>query len=259
MDTQREATAALVVIGNEILSGRTVDANLPYLARELNALGVTLAEARVVPDREERIVEAVDTCRARYTYVFTTGGIGPTHDDITAAAVARAFGRRLLRHPEAERRLRAYYPPEKINEARLKMAEMPEGAELIDNPISVAPGFRIENVYVLAGIPKVMRAMFEGIRHRLAGGPPIVSRSLTLLAPEGDVARLLAEIQRDFPEVEIGSYPFFTFARPGTSIVFRGRDAARCEAARARLEEAARTRGIEIGDPREKEVGEEGE
>ncbi len=247
MDQQREATAALVVIGNEILSGRTVDANLPYLARELNALGIPLLEARMVPDVEARIVEAVNACRARYTYLFTTGGIGPTHDDITAAAVARAFGRRLLRHPEAERRLRAYYPPEKINEARLKMAEMPEGAELIDNPISTAPGFRIDNVFVLAGIPRVMQAMFEGIRHRLAGGPPILSRSLTLMAPEGDVAAILTAIQGDFPDVEIGSYPFFTFGRPGTSIVFRSRDAAACEAARARLEGEARARGIEIG------------
>ncbi len=247
MDKQREATAALVVIGNEILSGRTVDANLPYLARELNALGIPLLEARIVPDVEVRIVEAVNVCRTRYTYLFTTGGIGPTHDDITAAAVARAFDRRLLRHPEAERRLRAYYPPEKINEARLKMAEMPEGAELIDNPISTAPGFRIDNVFVLAGIPRVMQAMFEGIRHRLAGGPPILSRSLTLMAPEGDVAALLATVQRDFPEVEIGSYPFFTFARPGTSIVFRSRDAGACEAARARLEDEARARGVEIG------------
>ncbi len=244
--SQQPASAALVIIGNEILSGRTVDANLPYLARELNALGIPLLEARVVPDIEERIVEAVNACRVRYTYLFTTGGIGPTHDDITAASIARAFGRRLVRHPEAERRLRAYYPPEKINEARLKMAEMPEGAELIDNPISTAPGFRVENVFVLAGIPRVMRAMFEGIRHQLQGGPPILSRTLTLLAAEGDVALLLAEIQEAFPSVEIGSYPFFTFDRPGTSVVFRSRDAAACEAAFRRLEEAARARGIEI-------------
>ena len=251
--SEEAATAALVIIGNEILSGRTVDANLPYLARELNALGIPLLEARIVPDVEERIVEAVNACRRRHTYLFTTGGIGPTHDDITAASIAKAFGRRLVRHPEAERRLRAYYPPEKINAARLKMADMPEGAELIDNPISTAPGFRVENVFVLAGIPRVMQAMFEGIRHRLEGGPPILSRTVTLLAPEGDVARLLADIQDAFPTVEIGSYPFLTFARPGTSVVFRSRDAAACEAASARLEETARARGIAIGGEEEPE------
>ncbi len=243
---RRDISAALIIIGNEILSGRTVDANLPHLARELNRMGIPLLEARVVPDVEERIVEAVNACRARYSYVFTTGGIGPTHDDITAASVARAFGVPLVRHPEAERRLRAYYPPERLNEVRLKMADMPEGAELIDNPVSGAPGFRIGNVFVLAGIPRVMQAMFESLRSTLEGGPPILSRSLTLYVPEGDIAAELAAIQERFPEVEIGSYPFFTLGRPGASVVFRSRDEAALEAARARLRNWATAQKIEI-------------
>ena len=163
-------TACLIIIGNEILSGRTVDANLPFLAQELGGIGVVMREVRVVPDDEAEIVGAVNALRARYTYVFTTGGIGPTHDDITAACIARAFGLPFGRNPEAERRLRAYYPPEKLNDARLKMAETPEGAELIDNPVSVAPGFRVENVYVLPGVPKIMQAMFAGLKAGLKGG-----------------------------------------------------------------------------------------
>lgn len=249
MNAQREpATAAVIVIGNEILSGRTVDANLPYLARELNAIGIRLREGRFVPDEEDRIVDAVNSCRARYAYVFTTGGIGPTHDDITAAAVARAFGVPLVRHPEAERRLRAYYPPERLNEARLKMAQTPEGAELIDNPVSIAPGFRVDNVYVLAGIPKVAQAMFESIRHRLVGGPPIVTRTLIVFAPEGEVAAPLAAIQQRFPQVEIGSYPFFRLDRPGTSIVLRGTDGHAVDEALAALRAAATAAGVETSD-----------
>jgi molybdenum cofactor synthesis domain-containing protein len=242
------ATAAVIVIGNEILSGRTVDANLPWLARELNALGIRLREGRFVPDDADMIVEAVDACRRRWTYVFTTGGIGPTHDDITAAAIARAFGRRLIRHPEAERRLRAHYPPERINEARLKMAEVPEGADLVDNPVSVAPGFRIDNVYVFAGIPRVAQAMFESIRHQLAGGPPVMSRGLLVFAPEGEVAALLSGVQARFRDVEMGSYPFFRFDRPGTNIVLRSPDAARIAVALDALRAALAEAGIEFRD-----------
>jgi molybdenum cofactor synthesis domain-containing protein len=218
-------TACLIIIGNEILSGRTVDANLPYIAQKLGAIGIRLMEVRVVADDETAIVEAVNACRARYTYVFTTGGIGPTHDDITAAAVAKAFGRRYVRHFEAERRLLAYYPPERVNPARMKMADMPEGAELIDNPVSVAPGFRIENVHVLPGVPKIMQAMFDGLLATLRGGAKLLARAITVLAPEGDVANAgLGEIQARFPMLEIGSYPFWRPEGPGTTIVFRGTD-----------------------------------
>jgi molybdenum cofactor synthesis domain-containing protein len=222
-ESEPTVTACLIIIGNEILSGRTVDANLPYIAQKLGEIGIRMMEVRVVADDEAAIVEAVNACRARYTYVFTTGGIGPTHDDITAASVAKAFGRRYGRHPEAERRLLAYYPPERVNPARMKMADMPEGAELIDNPVSVAPGFRIENVHVLPGVPKIMQAMLDGLLPRLKGGAKVRSRAITVFAPEGDVANAgLGAIQARFSNIEIGSYPFWRPEGPGTTIVFRG-------------------------------------
>jgi molybdenum cofactor synthesis domain-containing protein len=237
---ERPVTACLIIIGNEILSGRTVDANLAYIATRLGEAGIRMAEARIVPDDESAIVEAVNACRARHSYVFTTGGIGPTHDDITAACVAKAFGRRCERNREAERRLLAYYPPERVNEARMSMADMPEGAELIDNPISVAPGFRLENVYVLPGVPKIMQAMLDGLLPRLRGGARVLSRAITVLAPEGDVAAAgLGDIQARFPALEIGSYPFWRPEGPGTTIVFRGTDQAQIDAAAAALLELA--------------------
>jgi molybdenum cofactor synthesis domain-containing protein len=244
-------TACLIIIGNEILSGRTVDANLPYIATRLGEIGIRMAEARIVPDDEAAIVEAVNACRARHTYVFTTGGIGPTHDDITAACVAKAFGRRFGRHPEAERRLLAYYPPERINEARMSMADTPEGAELIDNPISVAPGFRVDNVYVLPGVPKIMQAMFDGLLPTLTGGARVLSRAITVLAPEGDVAAAgLGDIQARFPMLEIGSYPFWRPEGPGTTIVFRGTERRSIDAAaEALLGLAARLGAATREDP----------
>jgi molybdenum cofactor synthesis domain-containing protein len=237
-------TACLIIIGNEILSGRTQDGNLGWLAQRLGAIGIRVREARVVPDEADAIAEAVNGTRRRYTYVFTTGGIGPTHDDITAASVAKALGLPFGRHPEAERRLRAYDPPEKLNEARLKMAETPEGAELIDNPVSVAPGFRVENVYVLPGVPKIMQAMVEGLLSRLRGGPPVLSRTIVVFCPEGEIAAPLAAIQARHPAVEIGSYPHMRFERFGTSLVFRGTDAAALDAAVAELLVVARERGV---------------
>lgn len=246
--TRATVTAALVIIGNEILSGRTQDANLAFLGRELNEAGIQLREVRVVPDEEAEIVAAVNACRARYDHVFTTGGIGPTHDDITSACVAKAVGRPLIRHPEAERRLRAYYPPEKLNEARLKMAETPEGAELIDNPVSVAPGFRVENVYVLPGVPSILQAMFAGLKPRLKGGAVVHSRTLTVFCPEGEIAAPLGRIQADHPRLEIGSYPFMRQDRFGTSLVFRGTDQAEIGRAVEALLAHARERGIEVQD-----------
>ena len=238
--SEKPVTACLIIIGNEILSGRTVDANLSYIATRLGEIGVRMAEARVVPDDEAAIVEAVNVCRARHTYVFTTGGIGPTHDDITAASVAKAFGRRFERNREAERRLLAYYPPERVNEARMSMADMPAGVELIDNPISVAPGFRIENVFVLPGVPQIMQAMLDGLLPTLQGGTRVLSRAVTVLAPEGDVAAAgLGDLQTRFPTIEIGSYPFWRPEGPGTTIVFRGTDPARIDAAADALFELA--------------------
>jgi len=241
-----EVTACLIIVGNEILSGRTQDANLAFLARELGELGIRMREARVVPDEEEAIVEAVNAARSRHTYVFTTGGIGPTHDDITAACIAKAFGVPFGRNAEAERRLLAYYPPEKVNAARMRMADTPEGAELIDNPVSVAPGFRIGNVHVLAGVPSIMRAMFEGLRASLKGGAPVTSRTITVYAPEGEIAGPLAEIQGRHPDVEIGSYPFMRQDRFGASIVLRSADRGRIDAAAQELLAFASGRAIEV-------------
>jgi molybdenum cofactor synthesis domain-containing protein len=233
--TDRTVTACLIIIGNEILSGRTQDANLAYLAKRLNEEGVRLVEARVIPDEEARIVETVNEARARYDYVFTTGGIGPTHDDITSESVAKAFGRAYGEHPQARAILDAYYEPGQLNAARLRMACTPEGAELVENPISRAPGFQVENVFVLAGIPKVMQAMFESLRHRLAGGKPLISRSATVQAPEGRVARGLGRLQAAYPEVEMGSYPFSREGIFATRLVLRATDSARLDAAAEEL------------------------
>jgi molybdenum cofactor synthesis domain-containing protein len=225
------STAAILIIGNEILSGRTQDVNLGWLARELAELGIALKEARVVRDEEEAIAEAINAVRTRHTYVFTTGGIGPTHDDITTACVAKAFGRKVVRHPAAEARLRAHYEPSQINPARLRMADVPEGAELVENPVSAAPGYFIENVYVLAGVPSIMQAMFASIRHRLKGGAKLLSRTVSAFITEGMIAQELSEIQKRHTEVEIGSYPFMRAGRLGVSIVLRGADDARLKAA----------------------------
>ena len=242
------ATAAVIIIGNEILSGRTKEANLSYLASKLGEVGIRVMEARVVPDVEATIADAVNTCRARYAYVFTTGGIGPTHDDITARCIASAFGVPFGRNQEAERRLLAYYDPAQVNEARMSMADMPEGVSLIDNPVSVAPGFRLENVYVLPGVPKILQAMVDGLVPNLEGGTPIVSRALTVYAAEGEMAATLEGVQNDFPDLDLGSYPFFRQGRFGTTLVSRGADAARVEAAHAALKAAATAMGVEFAE-----------
>ncbi|WP_412557415.1 competence/damage-inducible protein A [Thalassospira sp. MIT1370] len=215
--------ACLIIIGNEILSGRTHDKNLPYLAEELNKIGVRLAEARVIPDIEDTIIATVNECRAKFDYVFTTGGIGPTHDDITSECVAKAFGVAIELNAEAHELLKSHYEnPEDLNEARLRMAHVPVGAELVQNPISKAPGFRMDNVYVMAGVPMIMQAMFQGIKHQLVGGKPMVSRSVGGYIPEGTIAKMLAEIQGDFPDTDIGSYPFLREGKLGTTLVVRG-------------------------------------
>lgn len=219
-------TAALVIIGNEILSGRTRDANLTYIALRLNEIGIRLAEVRVVGDYEDQIVSAVNACRKAHNYVFTTGGIGPTHDDITAHAIAKAFDVPVERNPQALARLARQYDPRDLNEARLSMADMPSGAVLIDNPVSVAPGFQIGNVFVLAGVPAIMQAMFDGIKGRLKGGAPVLSRTIACYLPEGTIAEDLSALQERFAGVEIGSYPFFRLGRFGTSLVLRSEDAA---------------------------------
>jgi len=218
-------TAALLVIGDEILSGRTKDKNIGYIAEYLTAVGVDLMEVRVVGDDETAIVDALNALRHRYGYVFTTGGIGPTHDDITSECVAAAFGVPWERHPEAWARMERHYQPGEFNPARQRMATMPRGAVLIDNPVSTAPGFTIGNVHVLAGVPRVMQAMFERLVPRLERGRPIEARAVHVIqVGEGLLAEGLAEIQGRYPEVDIGSYPFYRASGNGVAIVVRGTD-----------------------------------
>lgn len=236
MSESTSPVACLLLIGNELLSGRTQDQNLAFAGRHLATLGIPLAEARVIADDTGTIVRHVNACRQQFDYVFTTGGIGPTHDDITAAAIARAFERPLERNPAAEQALRAFYG-DTLNEARLKMAAMPIGAVPIDNPLSGAPGFQIDNVFVLAGIPAVMQAMFTALDGRLKRGAPIRSLTLCTDCREGELAAGLGDIQLRYPHVSIGSYPFFETGRYGVNLVLRGTEAAELEAVCTELEQ----------------------
>ena len=230
-------TACLLIIGNEVLSGRTQDANLAYLAKQLSQIGVVLREARVIPDVRETIIATLNEVRAKFTHVFTTGGIGPTHDDITSECVAAAFGVPWEPHPEAWARLEAHYiardgNADAFNPARQRMATMPRGAALIDNAVSIAPGFTIGNVHVLAGVPRIMQAMLATLLPRLGGGPPILSRTVTGYGlMEGAIAAGLEAVQKRFPQLDLGSYPFYRPNGGGVSIVAKGTDQPAIEAA----------------------------
>ncbi len=215
-------TAAILIIGDEILSGRTQDKNTNWLAKQLTDIGIRLREVRVIPDDEDMIVAAVNHLRSSYSYLFTTGGIGPTHDDITSASIAKAFSVELLRNQEAVEIMEEHYGKDKLTAARLKMANIPQGAALIANPVSAAPGFRMDNVYVMAGVPAIMQAMFDNIKGELQGGEKILSQALHVWLPEGELAGELAEIQHKYPQVAIGSYPFIRNGRIGVSLVVRG-------------------------------------
>jgi molybdopterin-biosynthesis enzyme MoeA-like protein len=225
-------TAGLLVIGNEVLSGRTQDANIRFLAIGLGALGIPLREVRVIPDVAPTIVGAVNEMRARFTWLFTTGGIGPTHDDITSACIAEAFGVPCEPHPQALRQMEAAYPQGEFNAARRRMATMPRGATLIENDASPAPGFTIGNVHVMAGVPRIMQAMFRTLEGRLPRGLPILSRSVHA-APmrEGAIAGELGRIQQRFAQLDIGSYPYERDGSHGVAIVAKGTDQAAAEAA----------------------------
>ena len=216
-----EKTAGVIIIGNEILSGRTQDSNLSYLGKRLDALGVQLTEAIVIPDQEIIIIDTVRNFHERFDYIFTTGGIGPTHDDITSQSIAKAFNVKLEQNPDAVAKLEQYYEPGRINAARLKMANIPRGGILIDNPVSGAPGFQIENVFVLAGVPIIMEAMFEGIIDRIKGGAPILTASVATNIGESILASGLTELQDKYPDITIGSYPFFKRGKLGVNLVFR--------------------------------------
>ncbi len=241
-------TACVMIIGDEVLSGRTEDANLNWLATRLTGMGIRLAEARVIPDDEEVIIAAVNEAREKYDYVFTTGGIGPTHDDITALCVAKAFGTELERRPEAVKLLEDHMGRDRLNEARLKMAEVPVGSTLIDNPVSKAPGFRMGNVHVMAGVPSIMRAMFDGIAGDLKGGAKMLSKTVVAYLPEGTVAEGLGRIQDDHPDTEIGSYPFYKAGKFGCSLVTRATDPDELDAAAEDIRQMIRDLG---GEPHE--------
>ena len=243
-------TACLIVIGNEILSGRTQDKNVAWLAKGLNEAGVRLMEVRIIPDIKQVIIDTVNLCRRHFTYVLTTGGIGPTHDDITSDAIAAAFGVTLELNKEAAAILERNYGKENLNAARLKMAETPVGASLIANPVSAAPGFIMENVYVMAGVPNIMQAMFDNIKHQFKGGEPVLSRTLSAFVTEGTIADKLTAIQNQFPDVEIGSYPFTRNQRWGTSLVSRSTDASRLDKAHEQVKQMllALTQEITEGD-----------
>jgi len=232
-------TAAVLVIGDEILSGRTKDKNIGYIADYLTAIGIDLKEVRVVSDDESAIVEALNALRAKYTYVFTTGGIGPTHDDITAECIAKAFGVKIGHHPEAVAILKERMAKigGELNEARLRMARIPDGAALVYNKVSGAPGFWIGNVIVMAGVPSIMQAMLDEVAPKLKTGTKLISETIRADAKEGDVGTELGAIAKAHPEAIIGSYPFFDEKLgPNTNIVVRSRDAAKLAAAKAAVE-----------------------
>ena len=251
MTPHRTVNACLILIGNELLSGRTQDKNLAYIAKELNELGIQLARAHVIPDESEIIVEYINKCRKDYDYVFTTGGIGPTHDDITSECVAEAFGVPMVRDPDtiALMTKRVEERGEIMNEARLRMATFPQGSTLLPNSISAAPGYCMENVFVMAGVPRVMRTMFEEAKKHLTGGSKVNSRGLAIDLGEGTIADALEEIQNKYPELDIGSYPQMR-QEVGfrVSVVIRGREDAQLDEAHTEIMQAMRDLG---GNPKE--------
>ena len=223
--------ACLLVIGNEVLSGRTQDLNIQFIARGLGAIGIPLREVRVIPDVHDTIIATVNECRARFDHVFTTGGIGPTHDDITSECVAAAFGVPWEPHPEAWARMERHYEPGQFNAARQRMATMPRGATLIDNAVSIAPGFTIGNVHVMAGVPRIMQSMFNALAPTLQGGTPVQSRAVHAAGLlEGAIAEGLSAIQDRYPALDLGSYPYYRLTGNGVALVAKGTDAAALDA-----------------------------
>lgn len=245
MSSAKVVTAAVLVIGDEILSGRTKDKNIGYIATWLGDNGIQVMEARVVPDIEQEIVDAVNALRAKYDYVFTTGGIGPTHDDITADSMAKAFGVGIDHHPDVVKMFEERYDKGMLNEARLRMARIPNGASLIENPISKAPGFRLENVFIMAGIPMLVEAMLESLRGEITGGAVVRTVSLSAHLGEGELAKPLGALQEEYPEVSMGSYPFYKGKRYGVSIVLRSVHEDQLDATCKRMTEVMKDLGHE--------------
>ena len=248
MNKNTKVNAAILIIGNEILSGRTQDTNTSTLATWLNSIGVKVNEVRVIPDVEKTIVDTLNTLRRSNNYVFTTGGIGPTHDDITAQSVANAFGLKYELHKEGYKILEAYYQPGEFNEGRQKMVWMPENAELILNPTSGAPGFSVENVFCLPGVPSIMKSMLGGLKTKIVGGEPILSHTISLKTVESEIANSLTKVQEQNQDVEIGSYPFFHAGKLGVSIVLRSENQSKIDLCNSQILDFIKEKKIEIVD-----------
>ena len=229
MTKNTKVSAAILIIGNEILSGRTQDTNTSTLAKWLNSIGVQVKEVRVIPDVEKTIIDTLNLLRKENNYVFTSGGIGPTHDDITASSVSKAFGLKYEKHQEAFKILKAYYKPGEFNEGRQKMVWMPENADLILNPTSGAPGFSVENVFCLPGVPSILKSMLGGLKNKIVGGEPILSHTISLRTVESEIANSLTKVQNQNKDVEIGSYPFFHAGKLGVSIVLRSENQSKID------------------------------
>ena len=240
-----QVNASILIIGNEILSGRTKDTNTSSLALWLNTLGVKVEEVRVIPDVEEIIVDTINKLRKRYKYVFTTGGIGPTHDDITAQSASKAFGLKYEPHKEAFKLLEKYYKPGEFNEGRQRMAWMPSNAKLILNPTSGAPGFFVENVFCLPGVPSILHSMLGGLKNEISGGQPIISKTINLKTVESEIAKSLTHVQENNRDVEIGSYPFFRAGKLGVSIVIRSVDQSKINDCSSQILKFVKEKNIE--------------
>ena len=239
-------TSSILIIGNEILSGRTKDINTSTLALWLNSIGVKVGEVRVIPDIEKKIIDTLNLLRSNYDYVFTTGGIGPTHDDITAISVSKTLGLKYEIHKEAFKILETYYKKGEFNEGRQKMVWMPKDANLILNPTSGAPGFNVENIFCLPGVPSILKSMLGGLKNKIIGGDPILSHTISLKTVESEIAKSLTNVQNDNKDVEIGSYPFFQAGKLGVSIVIRSEDQLKIDKCSSEILEFVNQKKIEV-------------
>ena len=246
MTNKKEIISGIIIIGNEILSGRTQDTNTSTISKWLNSLGIKVQEVRVIPDIEKIIVDTVNELRKKYDYVFTTGGIGPTHDDITASSISKAFNLTYGPHKEAMSLLEKYYKPGEFNEGRQKMAWMPTNANLIYNPTSGAPGFNVENVFCLPGVPSILKSMLGDISHKLVGGEPILSQTINLRTVESEIAKSLSMVQNNNKDVDIGSYPFFRAGKLGVAIVLRSSIQSQIDKCNLEIIKFVKEKNIEI-------------
>jgi len=244
----KKVNAAIIIIGNEILSGRTQDINVSFLAKWLNNLGVRVSEVRIIEDNEEIIINTIKEVKNNFKYVFTTGGIGPTHDDITSKSIAKAFNLSCGYHKEAYEILEKYYKPGEFNEGRKKMAKIPDQAELIYNPSSGAPGFIIENIFCLPGVPSILKSIVEGLKNKIIGGKKILSKTISVSTVESEIAKSLEDIQNKFKNIEIGSYPFFRLGKVGVSIVMRSTEPEQIKDCAKQIQNFIKRKKIKILD-----------